>query len=154
MPVPAVIVSVTLPVKLVAVRPAASCAVTCTAGLMVAPAAVPVGCTVKTNWFGCAAVISKGALAAPVRPAAVADSVYPTPARSMRRVGKAATPPTAATVVVPERLPPAGLLPIATVTLPAKPSALLPKASRAVTSIWGVMVVPAAAGLGCTVNAS
>ena len=74
-PVPAVIVSVTLPVKPVAVWPAASRAVTCTAGLMVAPAAVPVGGTVKTSWFGRTVVISKGALAASVRRAAVAESV-------------------------------------------------------------------------------
>src|SRR5207247_3184545 len=71
-PVPAVIVSVTLPVKLVAVRPEASRAVTCTAGLMVAPAVVLVGCAVKISWVARVAVTSKGALVAPLGPAAAA----------------------------------------------------------------------------------
>ena len=64
-----------------------------------------------------------------------------------------ATPATAATVVVPERVPPPGLLPIATVTLPVN-AAVFPCASRAVTCTAGVIATPAVAGPGCTVNTS
>src|SRR2546427_7068096 len=67
---------------------------------------------------------------------------------------KVATPATAATVVVPPSVPPPGLLPIASVTLPANPVATLPNASRAVTSTAGVMVTPAAVLVGWTVNTS
>src|SRR2546430_10340661 len=72
----------------------------------------------------------------------------------MLSVAKLATPATAATVVVPLNVPPAGLLPIASVTLPVNPVATLPKASRAVTSTAGVMVAPAVVLVGCTVNTS
>jgi hypothetical protein len=63
-------------------------------------------------------VIAKAALVAPVRPLALAARVYPDPARVMDKLENVATPLTAATVVVPESVPPAGLVPIATVTLP------------------------------------
>src|SRR5882724_11279886 len=46
-PIPAI----TLPVNPVAVLPCASCTVTCTAGVIVAPAVVLVGCTVNTSWL-------------------------------------------------------------------------------------------------------
>src|SRR5512145_3099837 len=72
----------------------------------------------------------------------------------MLKLGKAATPPTAETVTLPERVPPAGLLPIATVTLPTKFGTRLPWASQADTSTCGAIVTPAVAELGCTVNAS
>src|SRR5574341_2473663 len=65
-----------------------------------------------------------------------------------------AMPAPAATVVVPDGRPAPGLLPIAIVTLPLKPVAVLPNASRAMTSICGVMVAPAVAVLACTANAS
>src|SRR5512134_1299174 len=48
-PVPDVIASVMLPVKLVAVFPSASCAATRTDGLMFPPAVDVVGCTVNAN---------------------------------------------------------------------------------------------------------
>src|SRR2546427_10686863 len=65
---------------------------------------------------------------------------------------KVATPPIAASVVVPDSVPPAGFVPIATVTLLWKPVAVLPSASRAVTRTAGAMGPFAAAVLGCTVN--
>src|SRR5512145_3281763 len=71
----------------------------------------------------------------------------------MLKFGKTATPPTAETVIAPERVPPAGLLPIATVTLPTKFGTRFPCASHADTSTWGAIVTPAVAELGCTVNA-
>src|SRR3989454_6266330 len=67
---------------------------------------------------------------------------------------KVATPATAATDAVPPSVPPPGLLPIASVTLPANPVATLPNVSHAVTSTAGVMVAAAAVLVGCTVNTS
>src|SRR5262245_13039061 len=71
----------------------------------------------------------------------------------MLKLGKTATPPTAETVIVPESVPPAGLVPIVTVTLPAKLGTRLPCESQADTSTCGAIVTPAVAELGCTVNA-
>ena len=74
-PVPVVIVSVTSPVNPVTVLPNASCTVSCTAGLIAAPAVVVVGCTVKTSRVAGALVMSNGALVVPAGPAAPAASV-------------------------------------------------------------------------------
>ena len=69
--------------------------------------------------------------------------------------GKLATPAAAATVAVPSSTPlPGGLTPIASVTLPVKPVAVLPSASRAVTWTAGVIATPAVVLAGWTVNAS
>src|SRR5437762_14238959 len=65
-----------------------------------------------------------------------------------------ATPPTAATGPPPDRVPPPALVPRARVTGPVKPVAVLPFASRAVTSTAGVIVAPAVVLLGCTENTS
>src|SRR5437763_14215420 len=72
----------------------------------------------------------------------------------MLRVENVATPATAATVVVPARAPPPGFVPIAAVTLPLNPVAVLPCASWTVTCTAGVIVAPAAVLLGCTLNTS
>src|SRR5436309_15041302 len=72
----------------------------------------------------------------------------------MLRLEKVATPLAAATVVVPDTVPPAGFVPIVTVTLPVKPGTVLPNASSAVTSTGGVSGAPAIAFVGCTVKAS
>src|SRR5947199_364593 len=69
-------------------------------------------------------------------------------------VEEVATPATAATVAVPERAPPAGFAPIATVTAPVKPGTVFPRASRAVTCTAGVMAAPAGVLFGCVVKAS
>ena len=63
------------------------------------------------------------------------------PVALMRRLPKVATPPTAATVSVPVSVPAAGLVPMATVTFPVKPVAVLPYVSRAVTATAGVIVM-------------
>src|SRR2546429_9054164 len=63
-----------------------------------------------------------------------------------------ATPPDAAWVAVPDKAPPDGLVPMASVTLPVNPVAVLPFASRAVTSIAGVVLPPAAVGAGVDVG--
>ena len=57
-------------------------------------------------------------------------------------------------MAVPESVPPPGLAPMATVTFPANPVAVLPCASRAVTPTAGLIAAPAVAFVGCTVNAS
>src|SRR5256885_14264191 len=72
----------------------------------------------------------------------------------MLRFAKVATPLTAATVVAPERVPLAGLVPIATVTLVVAVVTVLPWASWTPTCSAGVIAAPTAALLGCTVKAS
>src|SRR5437870_5119319 len=72
----------------------------------------------------------------------------------MLRLEKVATPLTAATVVVPEGGPLAGLVPIATVVLVVAVVTALPSASWTVACTAGVIAAPAAALLGCTVKAS
>src|SRR2546430_12702619 len=62
-------------------------------------------------------VMLKPLLMAPVRLVAEAMRVYPLPALSILKFAKVATPLTAATVVVPEGVPLAGLVPIATAML-------------------------------------
>src|SRR6266567_2527278 len=68
----------------------------------------------------------------------------------MLKLEKVATPPEAAMLVVPESVPPAGLVPIATVTLPVNPVAALPSASRAVICTAGVIAAPAVTLVGWT----
>src|SRR2546422_45125 len=72
----------------------------------------------------------------------------------MLKPEKVATPATAATVLVPDKVPLLGFVPIATVMFPVNPVAVLPLASWAVTSTAGVIAVPAVAVLGCTLNTS
>src|SRR5204862_8351780 len=92
------IATVTFPVNPVAVFPCASCAVTCTAGVIAAPAGVVLGCTEKTNCVAVPAVMLNAALVA--LPAPVAASVYPVPALSIPRFANVATPANAATVEI------------------------------------------------------
>src|SRR5437016_13679820 len=74
----------------------------------------------------------------------------------MLRSSKTATPDTAGTLVVPPRCAPSklGSLPMAMVTLSAKPLAMLPNASNAVTCTGGEILPRIIVLLGCTVNAS
>ena len=72
----------------------------------------------------------------------------------MLRLEKVATPLTAATVTVPDRVPLLGLVPIAIVTSPVNAGVVLPSASRAVTASAGAIAAPAVALVGSTVNAS
>src|SRR5213592_2477491 len=70
------------------------------------------------------------------------------------KVENVATPLAAATVLVPARVPLAGLVPIATVMLVVAVVTVLPWASWTVTCTAGVFIAPAAAVLGCTVKTS
>src|SRR3989441_339258 len=72
----------------------------------------------------------------------------------MLRFAKVATPLPAATVVVPARVPLAGLVPIATVMLVVAVVTVLPWASWTATCTAGVIAAPAAALLGGTVKTS
>src|SRR5690348_13008054 len=70
------------------------------------------------------------------------------------RPGNVATPLTAATVAVPDSVPPPGLLPSATVTFPVKLVTVLPRLSCVVTCTDGVIAAPATTLDGCTVKTS
>src|SRR6266516_2460821 len=70
----------------------------------------------------------------------------------MERTPRVATPLTADTVVLPESVPPDGLLPSATVTVPVKLGTAFPTASCAATWTAGVSVAPAVVFAGGTVN--
>src|SRR5512144_1912107 len=72
----------------------------------------------------------------------------------MDRLENVATPLTAATVVVPDSVPPPGLVPIATVMLAVELATVFPNASCTVTWTAGLMALPAVALVGCTVKAS
>src|SRR5439155_20136458 len=72
----------------------------------------------------------------------------------MERLEKVATPAEAATVVMPDSVPPPGLVPIATVMLAVEPVTVLSKASRTVTRTAGARATPAVLLDGWTVNAS
>src|SRR5512140_1600346 len=72
----------------------------------------------------------------------------------MDRLENVATPATADTVVVPDSVPPPGLVPIATVMLAVELVTVLPNASCTATCTAGAMDTPAVALLGWTVNAS
>src|SRR5437867_237587 len=67
---------------------------------------------------------------------------------------KVATPATAATVLVPDKVPVLGFVPIATVMLPVTPVAVLPLPSWAVTSTAGVIAAPATVFVGSTLKTS
>src|SRR5260370_9552887 len=125
--------TVTLVVAPVTVLPTASCTVTTV--VIALPAVALAGCVVKASLLGAPGVRLKVLLVAPVRPVAAAVSVYPLPALSMLRLENVATPFTAATVIVPERVPVAGLVPTATVTLVAAPVTVLPTASVSVPTV-------------------
>src|SRR5512140_1032156 len=72
----------------------------------------------------------------------------------MERLENVAMPATAATVLVPDSVPPPGLVPIATVMLAVELVTMLLKASCTVTCTAGAMDTPATALVGCVAMAS
>src|SRR5512132_2315101 len=72
----------------------------------------------------------------------------------MDRLGNVATPPIADTVVVPDSVPPPGLVPMATVMLAVELVTVLLKTSCTATCTAGELLTPAGAFDGCTVKAS
>src|SRR5512134_3999752 len=71
----------------------------------------------------------------------------------MERLEKVATPLTADTVVVPESVPPPGLVPMATVMLAVELVTVFPNASCTATCTGGLIDAPAVALAGWTMNA-
>src|SRR5512141_1302353 len=71
----------------------------------------------------------------------------------MDRLEKVATPFTAATVVVPDSVPPPGLVPMATVMLALEPVTVFPNASFT-TTCTGAIATPAVVVVGGAVNPS
>jgi len=69
------IASAMLPVNGAAMLPCASCAVTCTAGVIAAPEVAPEGWTVNTSWAAAPGVMLNAALVLPVSPLALAARV-------------------------------------------------------------------------------
>ena len=123
--------------------PPASCTWTCSAGENGSPMTRAVGPTMKTRRLALPGRMSNPGLVAPVRPSAAAVSVYPLPVLSIERLENVATPLTALTVAVPERLPPPGFVPMATVTAFVAEVTVLPAPSWMATLTAGVMVAPA-----------
>src|SRR3954471_21703918 len=146
--------TVTLAVELVTVLPNASCTVPWTAGAMAVPAIALAGWTVKASLAAAAGLMVNAELDAPVSAPDAAVSVYPAPALSMERLENVATPLTAATVVVPDSVPPPGLVPMATVMPAVEPVTVFPNASCTVTCTAGLTALPAVALVGCTVKAT
>src|SRR5438034_759581 len=146
------IATVTLPVNPLAVLPLASWAVTWTAGVIAAPATVLSSEERRAGTEGGAGVMLNAAI--DVLPAPVAVRVWPVPAFSMLTSAILATPATAATVLVPDKVPVLGLVPIATVMFPVNPLAVLPLASWAVTWTAGVIAAPATVLVGSTLKTS
>src|SRR3954453_8591817 len=72
----------------------------------------------------------------------------------MERLENVATPPTAATVVGPESVPPPGVGPIAAVMLAVELVTVLPNASCTATCTAGAIATPAVAFVGWTGKAS
>src|SRR6266487_2486627 len=72
----------------------------------------------------------------------------------MLRFEKVATPFTAATALVPDRVPPLGFVPSAILIESVKLVTVLPASSCAATRTGGEMVAPAVVPVGWTVNAS
>src|SRR2546425_2337328 len=101
-----------------------------------------------------ASVMLNALLVAPVSPLAAAVSVYPAPDLSMEMLLKVATPPTAATVRVPESVPAAGLVPIARVMEFVAVVTRAPLASCTCTWIAGEIATVGAALEGWTLKAS
>src|SRR5207249_2919703 len=145
-----------LVVAVVTVLPWASWTATWTPGVIAPPAAALLGCTVKTSFAASPALMLNAdrMSVVPGRTVAVGVSVYPLIAVLRLNVENVATPFTAAIVVVPARVPLAGLVPIATVMLVVAVVTVLPWASWTATCTAGAIPAPAAAVLGCTVKTS
>src|SRR5205809_636788 len=144
------IATVIFPVNPVAVLPLPSWAVTSTGGVVGVSAVVLLVRTVYTNCAPGPAVMLTAALVVLPAPAAVTLLPYTTLSRSSPE--KLATPATAATVLVPDKVPVLGFVPIATVMFPVNPVAVLPLASWAVSWTAGVIAAPATVLVGATLK--
>src|SRR5439155_1420234 len=144
------IATVMFPVNPVAVLPLPSWAVTWTAGVITAPATAFVGSTLNKSVVAIPAVMLNAVLV--VLPAPVAVRVSLLDALPIFSPGKVATPATAATVFVPDKVPVLRFVPIATVMFPVNPVAVLPLPSWAVIWTAGVIAAPATVLVGSTLK--
>src|SRR5437660_12855623 len=119
------------------------------AGEMAAPALALLGCTVKLSDCAAAAEMVKRTLLAVRRPGEVALSVQ-FPARVTERLLKVATPPTAATEVVPPSV--AGAEIVKVTVLVAEPTSTPPE-SRMETRT-AAMIAPAVVAAGWVLKES
>src|SRR5439155_1659413 len=138
------IATVMLVVAVVTVLPWASWTATCTAGVIAAPAAAVLGCTVKARFAVAPMLMLNALLVVPVRPVAYAFTLLPLPALLMLRFTLFASPPLLRSVVVPARVPLAGLVPIARVMLVVAVVTVFPWASWTATCTAGMIAAPAA----------
>src|SRR5215472_12393631 len=141
----------------VSMLPLASSTATVTAGVMVAPAAVFDGPWTKASLAGgpVPVMVKAAEVAAVYDGELAAVSVYPVPALLMDRPEKVATPEATVTAATPLSVPPAGLVPMARLTVVALSEvSMLPLASSTATFTAGVMVAPAAVLAGPWTNAS
>src|SRR5438105_8573950 len=99
-----------LPVKLETGFPAASSAVTWTAGLIVAPATVVLGCCVNASWVAVPGVMSNGVLVTGANPLALPVSVASERDLSALQSPNEAASPIRAARVRPLRVARPGLL--------------------------------------------
>src|SRR5439155_1642534 len=142
------IATVTFPVNPVAVLPLPSWAVTWTSGAISAPSTVVLGCTENTSADASTPVTLQARLAS--LPSPVAVIVYPVPASSILSTYTLSLHAALPIFSVPASTPPLGFVPIATVTFPVNPVAVLPLPSWAVTWTSGAIAAPATVVLGCT----
>ena len=134
--------TVTLPPKDVAVLPEPSRAVTVT--LNVCPAVSgDGGPVVKCRLCAAPGTTAKAADVSGVNPACVATRVYRAPALSRLNASNVATPPTAATLVVPPSVAPPLFSPSARLTESVAVDTRLPCASSTRTVGAGLMAAPA-----------
>src|SRR2546421_704318 len=159
------IATVMFPVNPVAVLPLPSWAVIWTAGEIAAPATVFVGSTMKTSALAAAGVMLNAVLVVLPALAAVilnpALVVLPAPflfiflndpaSTEIYTLSLHAALPIS-TVLVPDKVPVPGFVPIATVIFPVNPVAVLPLPSWAVTSTAGVIAAPAVVVVGWTLK--
>src|SRR3989442_1040509 len=140
------------PVNPVAVLPLASWAVTWTAGVIGSAEGGVVDGSRSPRWADPQKEKLNAVLV--VLPAPVAVGVEPVLPLWMLNPEKVATPATAATVLVPDKVPLLGFVPIATVMFPVNPVAVLPLPSWAVTWTAGVIAAPATVLVGSTLKTS
>src|SRR6266849_11157591 len=130
--------------------PLASCSCTAGCGVNAIPLCALAGASVAMKSLLAAPTVMLNALLVwPVRPVLEAANVYPVPALSMLRVEKLATPFTAGVLPSPDRVPPPGFVPMASVTPFVALGTRLLNRSRISTCTAGVMVAPAAVFVGC-----
>jgi len=134
--------------------PPASCTWTLMAGEIATVETVLVGSTLNASCAAAPSVMLKLAEVAVVNPVTVASKVYPLPTLSIETLLKVASPLTAATTNVPDKVPLPGLLLIANVILSVADVTKFPATSCISTFIAGAMDAADVVLLGSILKAS